>query len=796
MANFTHQSEQNENKMTSSSNLSDLFKRKNQIQQNSNKQLSTSENLISKKKKRSFKTILSSIVLFLLVIGGVSAMVLTQISQDVRQQASGCTYWNGEAAVEGAVDNRGGIRQECKNGLWDVPADGNLDPSQLIAEKEAARPKRGCIDWQGNEVATGAIDNRGGIRQQCNDGLWMRPADGNLNPNEIVSAQQEQRDKRDCVSWDGSNVSHGAYDNRGGIRQQCTDGLWDVPDDRITNPGQVEAIEVSTTLQGLENNNLEYKEAIGVYNEYCRTQVASGAEELCDKLDDQLKEEAEIIRWQAFQQVVQENIDQVSFAIGGLDEGELEYSEAVEVYKEFCTGSNQQQNSVSVCNSLDESLEKEASRIRATIDKNDSVISQTLQGLEQNQVSTTEANVIFRQYCQTKDSEQVSEEACRALASGIGEIERLTEKQNELEQEAIAENTSAARNAARTTIASIERGIIVDIDVMQTTFQDLCQGSNAQFTSESDCRELDKVIRVYQEENKQLVPLNCYRKTGDSCLAWSKSMPQDAICSDLGGDYTDDPTCGITPIETETISCFDLSSDSCSLVRQTVEVGSGCPSGQSSVLPSQCVERLGEAINTISQTCTWWNPLSWGNCFTEPEEPETRVETCYFRSADNSSCRSLDVILESHESCYERQLRGSGDAGSPESCPTVVTPVPTDPIAVPPASVTCWSYDGVRCDDHVYAAGVNCQQQGLYSSCSSAQTNYSQPASENTVTCYYAYRNNSDNSCYSAQYPEGTNCASLGTSNIAFTSNGCMGVSAYVDTLDATQGLPPLIPPQ
>jgi hypothetical protein len=80
------------------------------------------------KKKPSLKLLLGGFILLLMVVGSGAALYLTQISQDVRQQASGCTYWNGQPATEGAIDNRGGIRQECKNGYWTTPTDGNTNP--------------------------------------------------------------------------------------------------------------------------------------------------------------------------------------------------------------------------------------------------------------------------------------------------------------------------------------------------------------------------------------------------------------------------------------------------------------------------------------------------------------------------------------------------------------------------------------------------------------------------------------------------------------------------------------------
>jgi hypothetical protein len=231
MSNFSHQSDLNDKRTTSSSNLSALFKKKNQALEKNSQQDSARANLLPKQRKFSFKGIMGSLVLFLLIIGGVSAMVLTQMSQDVRQQAAGCTYWNGEAATEGSYDNRGGIRQQCVNGLWDYPDDQNTDPAEIIAEQRAEeekKPKAGCQNWKGETVSHGSYDNRGGIRQQCVNGIWDFPDDGNTDPAEIIE-QNREKDTQSCMMWDGRTVGAGTCDDRNGLLQVCKNGLWDAP---------------------------------------------------------------------------------------------------------------------------------------------------------------------------------------------------------------------------------------------------------------------------------------------------------------------------------------------------------------------------------------------------------------------------------------------------------------------------------------------------------------------------------------------------------------------------------------
>lgn len=232
MANFVHEGTTSSptSKMKPESNVNGLFKRKNE--QSTSRVNSAVFEGKSRMRKFGLKSIMGVLVLFLLLVGGVSAFILSQTGQDVRQQASGCVYWNGEAAVEGAFDNRGGIRQQCKGGLWTTPDDGNTDPSQIIAEQNANKPKAGCRNWSGDMVSHGSYDNRGGIRQQCVNGIWDTPDDGNTDPSEIIE-QNKKKDERTCVMWDtGATVGAGTCDyrdNSKSLLQVCKNGLWTSP---------------------------------------------------------------------------------------------------------------------------------------------------------------------------------------------------------------------------------------------------------------------------------------------------------------------------------------------------------------------------------------------------------------------------------------------------------------------------------------------------------------------------------------------------------------------------------------
>ncbi|MDH5533829.1 MAG: hypothetical protein OEX81_05410, partial [Candidatus Pacebacteria bacterium] len=105
MSNFVHKSSSPDT--SQSSNLSSLFNKKNKISDDLGKAEGSSiklENKVANKKfikipflklRLPIQAVLGFVVLLLLVVGGASAMFLTQMNQDVRQQASGAYCGDG-----------------------------------------------------------------------------------------------------------------------------------------------------------------------------------------------------------------------------------------------------------------------------------------------------------------------------------------------------------------------------------------------------------------------------------------------------------------------------------------------------------------------------------------------------------------------------------------------------------------------------------------------------------------------------------------------------------------------------
>jgi hypothetical protein len=443
------------------------------------------------------KVFIGGIIFLLLLVGGVSAFFLSQTSQDIRQQASGCTYWNGEAAPEGAHDNRGGIRQECNGGVWDTPDDGNLDPSDIIAEqqaqdagkpkdgcmswdgstvshgsydnrggmrqqcsngvwdtpddgnldpsgiiaeqqaRDAGKPKDGCMSWDGSMVSHGSYDNRNGIRQQCVNGLWDKPDDGNLDPSGIIAEQNANRSYDGCVSWDGSDVKHGSYEDRGGIRQQCVNGLWDKPDDGIVDPrGGIDAI--SAAIGGLDEGEVDYADARETYDKFCRNNIESqSVNEVCDSLEDSLRESAETQRNTALTDAVNSNNDEVSYAIGGLDEGEIDYADALATYNEYCEGSKSQQTSVTVCNALETSLQTIAAEtivelVTDTVEDISNTVNYAIEALQRGIMDAESAQQTYDDNCVSAVNR--ASEYCQNLEELIADQETLEDTCGGLDQ--------------------------------------------------------------------------------------------------------------------------------------------------------------------------------------------------------------------------------------------------------------------------------------------------------------------------------------------------------------------------
>ncbi len=598
MANFIHYT-----------NVNSLFKKKNeQVWKSRNQDKLASPTLTSNpvslspmklRKRFSLRVLISAIVLMLLVVGGVSAMILSQMQQDVRQQASGCTYWNGEAAAEGSYDNRGGVRQQCVGGYWTRPDDGNLDPSQIIAEQNAGKAKLGCINWAGDEVSHGSYDNRGGKRQQCNNGLWDFPDDGNLDPSGMP---QPERDMRGCINWAGDEVSHGSYDNRGGKRQQCLDGLWDTPDDKITDPNDVASLAIVGAMGGLSSDEIEYAEARAIYDQYCRENVDPSDAESCKSFGNILTQEEQMIRYSALEDQVGSNTEAVSNAIGGLDERTVDFNEARTVYREYCEGAKAQQTSSSACKSLKAELDEisalvaqaENARWTAMNDAatgNTEAVSNAIGGLDERTVDFNEARTVYREYCEGAKAQMTSGSACNSLKSELDEMEAQRTAAETAKWTALNDVVTGNTSQVTEALGGLEDRS-VDLSEANTIYREYCEGAKAQQTSSSACKALNESIEEIENLRDQ------------STLANAEGLNAVVTTNTAGVNYA------ISALNSG-IMTTDAAEDSyeryCTGINKSYTSGSACESLQLSITESGSNETLSQSASHAMLSWTTLN---------------------------------------------------------------------------------------------------------------------------------------------------------------------------------------------
>lgn len=163
-------------------------------------------------KKPSLKIIVGGLILIMVVAGSAAALYLSQISQDLRQKATGCTYWAGGGATEGACDCRGNLAQQCLGGFWSAPnsgACGNLTCGSTAPSPTpvtvAGCTNHNCTSPDGGCIAIHRCDQIG-TNGECTV----------LNPDVVtgpVNAQEEANSSCQCVQVDVLTGGSGSCEN-------------------------------------------------------------------------------------------------------------------------------------------------------------------------------------------------------------------------------------------------------------------------------------------------------------------------------------------------------------------------------------------------------------------------------------------------------------------------------------------------------------------------------------------------------------------------------------------------------
>jgi hypothetical protein len=437
------------------------------------------------------KIIISSIVLLLLLVGGVSAMFLTQMSQDVRQQASGFDSYS-------CVTNPDcGSGQECKSGscvstntgagtsttgtgvastsVSSGTGGGSCGSGEIFCGGciAACRPAtEGCnkqIDKECKQDGCGGNGVFPGAGEQCCSGL-QQCANGRcasscgLDSNPICAGKREGSNCNNGGKWKCDSADNG----------HCEGGEW-------AGVAQEERAEIASAIGGLDEGELEYGDATTVYDKYCKGDVNPEHQGACDSLDQSLKDEATLLRAQGLNDAVSSNTDIVSNAIGKLDEGEMTYAEAKAEYDKYCNpktaGSNYAYTSSSVCSSLDKSIQDEERRLslEALNTLADSV----------NDEFKSALSAISNGSMNQDDALRVYEINCAGSKSGTTVCRNLEESLRGGSEEFDIEYT----------IRAIERGEMSP-EAVQEVYERSCGGKSGT----SICRELEQQFRGQSEE--------------------------------------------------------------------------------------------------------------------------------------------------------------------------------------------------------------------------------------------------------------------------------------------------------
>jgi hypothetical protein len=789
MANFVHKSPR-VNVNADSSKVSSLFKRINDLSSTNSKTLSARP-MHETKKGFSLRAILGSVVLFLLVAGSASALFLTQINQDVRQQASGCTYWNGQPATEGAIDNRGGIRQECKNGYWSAPSDGNTNPTSgttgtsgsgggsISSSSQTGNASTcaadeifcgGCIagckkatqtcnNWIDQECKVQGCGGNGVFPapgEQCCSGL-QQCANGRcgascgLDNNPICGGIREGSDCNNGGSWKCDST-------QGGGSGHCDGGAWSG-----SNGGQT---RISCEIAG----NIIYFSS----QEACDTARKAGS--------------------------VAETI------IGGIADALNEIRTTVSSTK---TDTHTQR-----CD-LNGTIVYVA----------DASVCTTFSGTIVNGwVGPCCVGGEYKSLCRPEDRESTPANSndCKQVADWVGpccvggEYKSLCRPEDR-------ESTPANSNDCR---ADAGGGCTIN-HATQCNEGVLYECMNEEWVSQGSCG---------QTGIGPFVQTTCYYAgSGGSCNTAVKYLRPDESCGDIpSGTFYDSSACGGTTTSAVSVAPLDGDFNSfaaCRSASMATPAYDHCwKDGDVYVLREITITiDSAPAEEIIEETET----LPAGTFATSPEciaasRASEAIDICE-RSGDRYVLRALNVTIisdqEEQEEVVEESVIPGGNSGAASDTNSggvgqaiingwnsVTSWVRgfslsnlwgnnsgnTDNSVIPGGqgvieNSTCYSWNGSGCDSEVFEGIIDCRSRGLYNTCNHAEQEATPvevvepaqpviPAEPVTVTCYFATIGG-NGTCYSSEYPAGTDCGSLSQGNVVYGGSSCMTISAHVNSL-------------
>ena len=206
-----------------------------------------------------------------------------------------------------------------------------------------------CNDWIDTscDVTPGCGDNGmvPGAGEQCCGPLVQCANDRcapscTLDSNPICGGIREGSNCNNGGRWTCDSTS-------GEGSGHCEGGAWETPQQTETN-------SINNATSGLDNGDLEYADAVAIYNEHCREDIAAESAEICRSLDQSLKDEANRIRYGGLEDAINENNQIINSAIESvqLNPSGLNNADAQIIYNEYCSGAKFLQASTSSCNTL------------------------------------------------------------------------------------------------------------------------------------------------------------------------------------------------------------------------------------------------------------------------------------------------------------------------------------------------------------------------------------------------------------------------------------------------------------
>ncbi len=208
---------------------------------------------------------------------------------------------------------------------------------------------------------------------------------------------------------------------------------WQAMDEKVS--GNTNAVTAAVT--GLQGQSIDYAAASATFNSFCNQSTAGSnynytSTSACNSLESAMRDEANRVRWQALEDKVNANTNEVSQTTMALGQSNLDYAQANDVYNSYCNpetaGANYGTTSTSACESLTQAMRDEANRVRwqaleEAVAVNNSVVSSAITQISDESSSLENAQRVYDDYCVGSTAQQTSTSMCSRLSARIEVVE-------------------------------------------------------------------------------------------------------------------------------------------------------------------------------------------------------------------------------------------------------------------------------------------------------------------------------------------------------------------------------------